>query len=103
MTRALDEYVVEGVPTTLSFHRRALRDERFKRGDLHTGFVQEMNESLALAPDAAQRLEDLAVIVAALAMQRAPSGTTAATAPVSQWKQAGRRRGMEQRERGDAS
>jgi len=99
MTRALDEYVVEGVPTTLSFHRRALRDERFKRGDLHTGFVQEMNGSLALTPVAAQRLEDLAVIVSALAIHRAPTSSTAATAPASHWKQAGRRRAMEQRGR----
>jgi acetyl-CoA carboxylase biotin carboxylase subunit len=95
MIRALDEYVVEGVPTTLPFHRRAIRDERFRRGDLHTGFVEEMDGHAALAPETARRLEDLAVIAAGLAMLRAPAGGVAASAPPSQWKQAGRRRSLE--------
>jgi acetyl-CoA carboxylase biotin carboxylase subunit len=98
MIRALDEYLVEGVPTTLPFHRRAIRDERFRRGDLHTGFVQEMNGHLALPPAQAERLEDIAVIAAALATLRAPDGGPLAP-PASHWKQAGRRRALERPDR----
>jgi acetyl-CoA carboxylase biotin carboxylase subunit len=99
MSRALDEYVVEGVPTTVGFHRRVLRDERFRRGDLHTGFIEEMDGH---RPDAGDRahLEDLALIAAALAL-RAPRALHARGAgdAMSAWKVAGRRRQLEARER----
>jgi acetyl-CoA carboxylase, biotin carboxylase subunit len=39
MERALSETVIAGVPTTIPFHRLALADEGFRRGDVHTGFV----------------------------------------------------------------
>jgi pyruvate carboxylase subunit A len=112
MRRALDEYLIEGVPTTLTFHRRALRDERFVRGALHTGFVQEMAAAAPAAPQAhgaasladpgAQELEDLAVIAAALALQSHPAPPAASNGSTMQgsgWKMAGRRRLMEERRR----
>jgi acetyl-CoA carboxylase biotin carboxylase subunit len=39
--RALDEYVVEGVATTIPFHQRVLRTPRFRRGDYTTRFIEE--------------------------------------------------------------
>jgi len=39
MLRALDEFVIEGVKTTIPFHQQLLRDERFIRGDFDTGFL----------------------------------------------------------------
>ncbi|MCO4770328.1 MAG: acetyl-CoA carboxylase biotin carboxylase subunit [Deltaproteobacteria bacterium] len=39
MRWALDEYVVEGIKTTVPFHRRVLRDPTFLAGDLDTGFI----------------------------------------------------------------
>jgi acetyl-CoA carboxylase biotin carboxylase subunit len=41
MNRALEECVVEGVKTTLDFHRAILADERFLRGDFSTRFLEE--------------------------------------------------------------
>jgi len=41
MRRALTEMRIEGVPTTAPFHLRLLADERFRRGDVHTRFVEE--------------------------------------------------------------
>ena len=41
MRRALREMRVEGVPTTIPFHQRLLDDERFRRGEVHTRFVEE--------------------------------------------------------------
>jgi len=95
MLRALEEYVIEGVPTTLGFHQRALRDERFRRGDLHTAFIQEMDGHLALPAAELQRLEDLAVIAAALAVRGDARPATTAHAAASAWKMAGRRRCLE--------
>jgi acetyl-CoA carboxylase, biotin carboxylase subunit len=46
MQRALDEYVIEGLTTTIPFHKRLLRHEGFIRGDTYTRFLQE--EAVAL-------------------------------------------------------
>ena len=39
MSRALEEFVLEGVPTTIPFHRQLLRDPDFRRGHFDTHFV----------------------------------------------------------------
>ena len=41
MRRALDEFVVEGIQTTIPFHRQLMDDERFKRGDFDTRFLDD--------------------------------------------------------------
>jgi acetyl-CoA carboxylase biotin carboxylase subunit len=41
LDRALAETVIEGVPSTINFHRQILADERFRKGDVHTGFLVE--------------------------------------------------------------
>jgi acetyl-CoA carboxylase biotin carboxylase subunit len=46
MQRALEEYVIEGLPTTIPFHQRLLKHEGFIRGDTYTRFIQE--EAVAL-------------------------------------------------------
>lgn len=39
MERALDEFVVEGVKTTVPFHQKLMRNEDFRNGNFHTGFL----------------------------------------------------------------
>ncbi|TXB61912.1 acetyl-CoA carboxylase biotin carboxylase subunit [Phaeodactylibacter luteus] len=41
MERALDEFIIEGVKTTVPFHQQLMKDERFKAGDFHTGFLND--------------------------------------------------------------
>lgn len=41
MKQALDEFIIEGVKTNIPFHKVALEDEAFKRGDYTTNFVEE--------------------------------------------------------------
>jgi len=41
MNRALEECVIEGVASTLSFHRMVLADHRFRRGEISTRFLEE--------------------------------------------------------------
>jgi len=43
MERALDEFVIEGVKTTIPFHLRVLRDERFRRGEYDVTFLDTMD------------------------------------------------------------
>lgn len=40
MRRALDEFVVEGIPTTIPFHKRVLDNAFFRRGEVYTNFIQ---------------------------------------------------------------
>ncbi|KJS14177.1 MAG: acetyl-CoA carboxylase [Peptococcaceae bacterium BRH_c8a] len=40
MLRALDELHLEGIKTTVSFHRRILRNAFFRRGEVYTNFIQ---------------------------------------------------------------
>lgn len=39
MLRALDEFVIEGVKTTIPFHQQLLRNKKFQAGDIDTGFL----------------------------------------------------------------
>jgi acetyl-CoA carboxylase, biotin carboxylase subunit len=39
MYRALSEYVIEGVKTTIPFHLQLMKDERFRSGDFNTKFL----------------------------------------------------------------
>lgn len=40
MERALSEYVIEGVKTTIPFHLQLMKDEKFKSGDFNTKFIE---------------------------------------------------------------
>ncbi len=39
MYRALDEFVVEGIATTIPFHMKVMKDERFRKGEFDTHFL----------------------------------------------------------------
>ncbi|MFT3706792.1 MAG: acetyl-CoA carboxylase biotin carboxylase subunit [Archangium sp.] len=45
MQRALSEYVVQGIRTNIPFHRAALQEESFIRGEYDTRFVERMHAS----------------------------------------------------------
>ena len=38
--RALDEFIVVGIPTTIPFHQLVVENEAFQRGDVYTDFVE---------------------------------------------------------------
>ena len=40
MERALDEFVIEGIKTTLPFHKSLMLNKAFRDGDFHTGFIE---------------------------------------------------------------
>nr|XP_061810430.1 LOW QUALITY PROTEIN: biotin carboxylase-like [Nerophis lumbriciformis] len=39
MERALDEFIIEGIKTTVPFHQMLMKNEEFKKGDFNTGFL----------------------------------------------------------------
>jgi acetyl-CoA carboxylase biotin carboxylase subunit len=40
MKRALDEYIIEGVKTTIPFHQKLMENEDFKKGNFTTKFME---------------------------------------------------------------
>ncbi|HZH86174.1 MAG TPA: acetyl-CoA carboxylase biotin carboxylase subunit [Brumimicrobium sp.] len=41
MRRALDEYIIEGVKSTIPFHQKLMMDEKFNAGDFTTAFMDD--------------------------------------------------------------
>lgn len=41
MERALDEYVIDGIATTIPFHSKVLKNAAFRRGEVTTKFIEE--------------------------------------------------------------
>jgi acetyl-CoA carboxylase biotin carboxylase subunit len=101
MRRALDEYAVGGIKTTLPFFRACMRDEEFVAGRLDTGFISRFQKrrraaevSRAGGPNAEETIRrDMALVAAALAYaeseQRGPQQQLTQSPP-SRWKMAGR-------------
>lgn len=88
--RALREYRVRGIRTSIPFFNALLRDPEFQAGTYSTGFLSpERLRSLAEGA----RNDDIATIAAALAQFEAdtkPARTATAGAAESAWKRSGR-------------
>ena len=84
LRRALDEYDVAGITTTLPFFREIVRDEEFIDARLDTGFISRFNER-RIQPQISTEDADLAIIAAALhyAKNQQPVRITKS---VSKWK-----------------
>lgn len=98
LRRALDEYAVGGIKTTLRFFREIVRDEEFIAGRLDTGFISRFNERRSPehphpsdGAQASSLRQDVAMIAAALAYARAQHKTPDHQGvEQSKWKLAGR-------------
>ena len=42
MSRALDEFIVEGIKTTIPFHQMIMQNEKFLANDYDTGFIDSL-------------------------------------------------------------
>jgi acetyl-CoA/propionyl-CoA carboxylase biotin carboxyl carrier protein len=50
MLQALDDVQIEGIPTTIPFHKWALQTEEFRKGEMTTKFVEQALAAGALQP-----------------------------------------------------
>ncbi len=68
MRRALQEYKVVGIATTIPLFQRIIEDPAFIAGDFNTGYLDELLQDGALGPDHDRHAEidDIAAIAAAL-------------------------------------
>ena len=96
MRRALEEYRVEGIRTTLPFFREVMKDEVFIEGRLDTGFIKGFEERRKVR-EMSEEVRDLAAVAAAVAFAesskssggQAPSGRSE-----SRWTVAARMAGL---------
>ncbi|REJ78878.1 MAG: acetyl-CoA carboxylase biotin carboxylase subunit [Acidobacteria bacterium] len=99
MRRALVEYRVDGIKTTIPFFRKVMEDEVFISGKLDTGFISGFNERRSLDQSDEVR-DDLAIVAAALAFSDSEKAKMSSVRPVqaeSKWTQAARIAGLRSR------
>jgi len=96
MLRALSEYKVKGIKTTIPFHARVLKNEKFLAGEIDTNFIDrefQPQDEARVKP-----FEDVALVAAAIKAYRqdkarALAGVGASTggsSDASLWKRSGR-------------
>jgi acetyl-CoA carboxylase biotin carboxylase subunit len=96
MTRALGEYSVKGIKTTIPFHARVMKNEKFIKGDIDTHFID--NEFQPLDAARAKPFEDIALVATAIKAYRRDQerslrmlgGDPEAGGDGSQWRASGR-------------
>jgi acetyl-CoA carboxylase biotin carboxylase subunit len=103
LRRALSEFVVKGIKTSIPFHQRLLRHPVFVAGRYDTGFIEEHMAGGRGGPDdeaEAREARRVAFLLAAIAAyqrdkQRAARAASSATARAGDpWKELGRRAQM---------
>lgn len=90
MRRALDDMVVAGIPTTIPFHRWALRDEEFVQGRHTTQFVTRWERR----PPSEESGQIAALVAAALMNQLAQRMVFPQSEADSAWRRAARDEGL---------
>jgi acetyl-CoA carboxylase biotin carboxylase subunit len=100
LRRALSEFVVKGIKTSIPFHQRLLRHPVFLAGRYDTGFIEEHMAGGRGGPDdegSAQEARRVAFMLAAIAAYRrdkeraARAAASAAPRGGDPWKELGRR------------
>src|SRR3954469_17024228 len=97
MRRALAEYEIGGIKTTLPFFREIMEDEEFIEGKLDTGFIGRFNERKKPA-EPSQETADMAMIAAALGYSKPVAAQDTTPQPkTSKWAASGRFAAMNNR------
>jgi acetyl-CoA carboxylase biotin carboxylase subunit len=100
MRRALSEFVVKGIKTSIPFHQKLLRHPKFLEGHYDTGFIDEHMAGGKGEPEEAGEERRVAMMLAAIAAYRRDklraerAGAEPANTATSEWKSFGRRSQM---------
>ncbi len=100
MERALREFVVKGIKTSIPFHREVMKNETFRSGHFDTSFIDtEILGKSAAPPANAEEERQVGVMLAAVAAYRrdrelAAGAQTVRDTQISRWKASGRARQM---------
>jgi acetyl-CoA carboxylase biotin carboxylase subunit len=96
MRRALYEYKITGVKTSIKFLERIMDCRDFREGTYDTHFIQNNEEFLLANDEAKQQFEDLAIVTAFLDYHHKLQNAQIGSKPCKQsrWKDFGRRRSV---------
>ncbi len=95
MSRALEEYIIEGIETTIPFHMWVMRDPRFSAGDFDTSYID--THYIGSARNERHRIpDDVAIIAASISALETTTQTYVRSAPSSRWRQIARRESTSQ-------
>jgi len=94
MRRALDEYSIHGIKTTISFHRKVLRHPDFVNGNYDTSFVEKM-DSFHVTPEGIEEIAIIGAAIAASERKKEPDAVSRNSA--SNWKMEGRNKALKSR------
>ncbi len=87
MRSAIAEYTVIGLTSNLALFDRLMRDERWRAGDLDTGFLDDFK--LRQPPEEADGENQIAAILAAAVHQSPPAVSAQSGTESSRWRSAG--------------
>ena len=90
MRRALDEYRIVGVKTTIPFHQKLLDSHRFMAGQFNTSFLDDDFRVEERAQPDAETAAVFATLVAHRSQQRAAHVVQRGDRDASNWKWVGR-------------
>ena len=91
LQRALGEYEIQGIHTSIPFFRRVLQHPDFVAGRLDTGFIDRVLAAGLMQDEAPSEEEERVALLAALLDAERNSGAKQSTPTASNgWKQAGR-------------
>jgi acetyl-CoA carboxylase, biotin carboxylase subunit len=98
MTRALDEYQIIGIKTTIPFYQQVLQTPSFQKGNVTTSFIPEFLSNLK--PVEPHPFEHIALAAAAIfefehLRQGSPAKQTGASTKKNAWREIGRREGLQ--------
>ena len=89
LCRAIDEYYIKGIKTTLAFGKWAVRNEHFRSGNFDTKFIDKYYKPEYLITDD-REAEEVAALLSAIVWEKSKkagnNATTVAQAGVSKWK-----------------
>jgi acetyl-CoA carboxylase biotin carboxylase subunit len=102
MKRALNEYSITGIKTSIKFLHRIMETPEFYKGEYNTHFIEENRDFLFtpfMEKKEAKTIEDLAIIVAYLEYntQLSNGNNIPLVKQNNQWKEFGRQKGIQQR------
>jgi propionyl-CoA carboxylase alpha chain len=88
MIRAIDDYEITGIETTLGFCKYVMEHQAFQSGNFDTKFVEKYFKPEVLQPKVVAEEEQLAAIIAASLLQqtKAASQSIPAGEGASNWK-----------------
>jgi acetyl/propionyl-CoA carboxylase alpha subunit len=91
MLRALGEYQIDGIRTTIPFHRRLLQSESFVRAEFDTGTIdREFRDLAPVLDDEHETVAIIGAVIHAHERSAAPALAAATDRRASAWKLAGR-------------